>query len=196
MNLLHPQIVYGYFACNSDKNDLIIYEQDGKTERLRFHFPRQTDKKRWCLSDFFLPRESGRTDVVAMQVATAGTDVAAYEKELFHSGDFTEYLYIHGMGVQIAEALAEMWHKRVRQEWGLATNDGPTMRDLFACHFTGCRYSFGYPACPNLEDEDKLFALLEPSRIGCTLSDSHMIQPEQSTSALICHHPQARYFNV
>ncbi len=103
---------------------------------------------------------------------------------------------IHGMGVQIAEALAEMWHKRVRQELGIADKDGPTMRDIFACHFQGCRYSFGYPACPDLQDEEKLFALLDPARIGCTLSENWMIQPEQSTSAMIVHHPEARYFNV
>ena len=100
------------------------------------------------------------------------------------------------MGVQIAEALAEMWHKRIRQELRIADQDGPTMRDLFACHYRGCRYSFGYPACPDLQDQEKLFALLDPARIGCTLSENWMIQPEQSTSALVMHHPDARYFNV
>jgi len=196
MNLLQPQVVYGYFWVQADKNDLIVYAEDKKTERLRFHFPRQIARKRWCLSDFFRPVESGEMDVLAMQCVTAGPDVAPYEKQLFEQGDFTEYLYIHGIGVQIAEALAEMWHKRVRQELGIADKDGSTMRDIFACHFQGCRYSFGYPACPDLQDEDKLFALLDPSRIGCTLSENWMIQPEQSTSAIIVHHPEARYFNV
>ncbi len=196
MNLLQPQVVYGYFWVQADKNDLIVYAEDKKTERLRFHFPRQIGRKRWCLSDFFRPVESGELDVLAMQCVTAGQDVAPYEKQLFEQGDFTEYLYIHGIGVQIAEALAEMWHKRVRQELGIADKDGSTMRDIFACHFQGCRYSFGYPACPDLQDEDKLFALLDPSRIGCTLSENWMIQPEQSTSAIIVHHPEARYFNV
>ncbi len=196
LKLLLPQVVYGYFYAQSDKNDLVIYEQDQKTERLRFHFPRQPAKKRWCLADFFHPVDSGKMDVVAMQCVTAGPQITPYEKQLFEQGDFTEYLYMHGIGVQIAEALAEMWHKRVRQEWGIAGRDGPTMRDIFACHFQGCRYSFGYPACPDLQDEEKLFALLDPSRIGCTLSENWMIQPEQSTSALIVHHPDARYFNV
>lgn len=196
LQVLNPQVVYGYFYAQSDKNDLIIYHQDQKTPRLRFHFPRQPAKKRWCLADFFHPVESGKMDVVAMQCVTAGPQMALYEKQLFAQGDFTEYLYMHGIGVQIAEALAEMWHKRVRQEWGIAGRDGPTMRDIFACHFQGCRYSFGYPACPDLQDEEKLFSLLDPSRIGCTLSENWMIQPEQSTSALIVHHPDARYFNV
>jgi len=196
LNLLKPQVVYGYFWAQSDKNDLVIYAADKKTQIERFHFPRQTDRKRWCLSDFFRPVESGQMDVVALQCVTAGSDVSPYEKQLFEQGDFTEYLYIHGMGVQVAEALAEMWHKRVRQEWGIADKDGLTMRDIFACHFQGCRYSFGYPACPDLQDEEKLFKLLDPSRIGCTLSENWMIQPEQSTSALVVHHPEARYFNV
>ncbi len=196
MNLLQPQVVYGYFWAQADKNDLIVYAEDKTTERLRFHFPRQVGRKRWCLSDFFRPVESGEMDVLAMQCVTAGADVAPYEKRLFEQGDFTEYLYVHGIGVQIAEALAEMWHKRVRQELGIADKDGPTMRDIFACHFQGCRYSFGYPACPDLQDEDKLFALLDPARIGCTLSENWMIQPEQSTSAIVVHHPEARYFNV
>ena len=196
LKLLTPQVVYGYFYAQSDKNDLIIYEQDQKTQRLRFHFPRQPVKKRWCLADFFYPVDSGKMDVLAMQCVTAGPYISPYEKELFERGDFTEYLYMHGIGVQIAEALAEMWHKRVRQEWGIAGQDGATMRDIFACHFQGCRYSFGYPACPDVQDEEKLFALLDPSRIGCTLSENWMIQPEQSTSALIVHHPEARYFNV
>ncbi len=196
MNLLQPQVVYGYFWVQADKNDLIVYAEDKRTERLRFHFPRQIGRKRWCLSDFFRPVESGEMDVLAMQCVTAGPDVAPYEKQLFEQGDFTEYLYIHGIGVQVAEALAEMWHKRVRQELGIADKDGSTMREIFACHFQGCRYSFGYPACPDLQDENKLFALLDPSRIGCTLSENWMIQPEQSTSAIIVHHPEARYFNV
>jgi 5-methyltetrahydrofolate--homocysteine methyltransferase len=196
LNLLKPQVVYGYFWAQADKNDLVLYAEDKKTEIERFHFPRQTDRKRWCLTDFFRPVESGELDVVALQCVTAGPDVAPYERRLFETNDFTEYLYIHGMGVQIAEALAEMWHKRIRQEWGIADKDGPTMRDIFACHFQGCRYSFGYPACPDLQDEEKLFKLLDPSRIGCTLSENWMIQPEQSTSALVTHHPEARYFNV
>jgi 5-methyltetrahydrofolate--homocysteine methyltransferase len=125
-----------------------------------------------------------------------GPAISEYENELRLANDYTEYLYMHGIGVQMAESLAEMWHKRIRQELRIATQDGPTMRELFACRYQGCRYSFGYPACPDLADEEKLFALLDPSRIGCALTESYFITPEQSTSAMIVHHPQARYFNV
>ena len=204
MNLLKPQVVYGYFWCQADKNDLVVFNPDGKTERLRFHFPRQPDKKRWCLSDFFRPLPENTSgpvnpadlDVLGISCVTVGPDCAEYEKKLFDGGDFTEYLYIHGIGVQCAEALAEMWHKRIRQELGIALADGPTMRELFACRYQGCRYSFGYPACPELEDQVKLFDLLDPARIGCGLTENFFITPEQSTSAIIVHHPQARYFNV
>jgi 5-methyltetrahydrofolate--homocysteine methyltransferase len=196
LRILHPAVVYGYFPCQADKNDLVIYQDDQKTERLRFHFPRQPAKKRWCLSDFFRPRESGQMDVVAFTCVTMGPDISIYENSLREAGDYTEYLYMHGIGVQMAEALAEMWHKRVRQELGIALHDGTTMRELFACRYQGCRYSFGYPACPNLDDEIKLFELLDPSRIGCALTESHFITPEQSTSALVTHHPQALYFNA
>lgn len=196
LNLLHPRVVYGYFPCQADKNDLVIYQHDGKTERLRFHFPRQPDRKRWCLSDFFRPRDSGVRDVVGMMCVTVGSDCAEYEKKLFEAGEYTEYLYIHGIGVQVAESLAEMWHKRIRQEMGIATNDGAAVRDLFACRYQGCRYSFGYPACPDVQDQEKLFNLLDPGRIGCELTENFFITPEQSTSAIIVHHPEARYFNV
>ncbi|MEI8197286.1 MAG: vitamin B12 dependent-methionine synthase activation domain-containing protein, partial [Phycisphaerae bacterium] len=162
LNLLHPRVVYGYFPCQADKNDLIIYQNDGKTERLRFHFPRQPDRKRWCLSDFFRPRDSGVLDVVGMMCVTVGSDCAEYEKKLFEAAEYTEYLYIHGIGVQLAESLAEMWHKRMRQELGIATHDGAALRDMFACRYQGCRYSFGYPACPDVQDQEKLFNLLDP----------------------------------
>jgi len=196
MAILRPQVVYGYFYCQAEKNDLIMYAEDKKSELLRFHFPRQPDKKRWCLSDFFKPRDSGAMDVVALQCVTVGDPIGEYEKKLFENGEFTEYLYMHGIGVQTAEALAEMWHKRIRQELGIAVHDSPEIRDIFACRYQGCRYSFGYPACPEIFDEAKLFALLDPSRIGCGLTESCFITPEQSTSALIVHHPQAKYFNV
>ena len=209
LKILKPGVVYGYFPCYADNNDLIIYEIDAAgrattKEKLRFHFPRQPDKKRWCLSDFFRPLPADFSlltsdfspDIVSLQCVTMGPDISIYENSLREAGDYTEYLYMHGIGVQMAEALAEMWHKRVRQEMGIAVNDGATMRDLFACRYQGCRYSFGYPACPDLEDEIKLFELLDPSRIGCALTESHFITPEQSTSALITHHPDAKYFNV
>ncbi len=204
LGVLKPAVAYGYFPCLAEKNDLVIYEVDGEgrptgKERLRFHFPRQVDKKRWCLSDFFRPLGlggAGEFDVVAFTCVTMGPEISVYENKLREGGDYTEYLYMHGIGVQMAEALAEMWHKRVRQELGIAVNDSANMRDLFACRYQGCRYSFGYPACPNLEDEVKLFELLRPERIGCGLTENHFITPEQSTSALVAHHRQARYFNV
>jgi len=196
LNILKPAVVYGYFKCNADKNDLVIFDDAGKKERLRFHFPRQPDKKRWCLSDFFRPIESGVPDVVAFTCVTMGHEISKYENSLREKNEYQEYLYMHGIGVQMAEALAEMWHKRVRQELGIAHNDGTSMRDLFACRYQGCRYSFGYPACPELEDEVKLFKLIEPERIGCGLTENFFITPEQSTSALITHHAQAKYFNV
>jgi 5-methyltetrahydrofolate--homocysteine methyltransferase len=135
-------------------------------------------------------------DVAAFTCVTMGPDISVYENRLREAGDYTEYLYMHGIGVQMAEALAELWHKRIRQELGIAVHDSANIRDLFACRYQGCRYSFGYPACPNLEDEVKLFELLKPERIGCGLTESHFITPEQSTSAIVTHHPQARYFNV
>ncbi len=196
LKMMHPSVVYGYFPCAADKNDLVIFQDDGQTEKLRFHFPRQPDKKRWCLSDFFRPIDSQQRDVVAFTCVTMGHEISPYENALREKGEYQEYLYMHGMGVQLAEALAEMWHKRVRQELGIAHHDGPSLRDLFACRYQGCRYSFGYPACPNMEDEIKLFQLLQPERIGCGLTESHFITPEQSTSAIITHHAQAKYFNV
>jgi 5-methyltetrahydrofolate--homocysteine methyltransferase len=208
LHIVHPAVVYGYFPCLADKNDLIIYDLDAHgrpttNEKLRFHFPRQPGKKRWCLSDFFRPKNPQAStltthdfDTVAFTCVTVGPDISAYEAQLRADHDYTEYLYIHGIGVQLAEALAEMWHKRIRQELGIALADGPTPRDLFSCRYQGCRYSFGYPACPNLSDQSKLFELLQPQRIGCGLTESFFITPEQSTSALIAHHPQARYFNV
>lgn len=196
LGILKPQLVYGYYWCQADQNDLVIYDEDKKSEVLRFNFPRQVDRKRWCLSDFFRPKESGVMDVVALSCVTVGPEMTPYEKKLFEAGDFTEYLYLHGIGVQTAEALAEMWHKRIRQELGIAQHDGPELRDMFSCRYQGCRYSFGYPACPDVQDNGKLFKLLDPTRIGCGLTESCFITPEQSTCALIAHHPQARYFNV
>jgi 5-methyltetrahydrofolate--homocysteine methyltransferase len=215
LNVLHPAVVYGYFPCLADKNDLIVYDPQDFTdgnpplpphqprELLRFTFPRQPDRKRWCLSDFFRPKNPQDStlktqdyDTAAFTCVTVGPDITRYETALREQDDYAEYLYMHGMGVQVAEALAEMWHQRIRRELGIAQHDGPTMRELFSCRYQGCRYSFGYPACPDLSDQVKLFRLLQPERIGCSLTESFFITPEQSTSALIAHHPQARYFNV
>lgn len=193
--VLVPKVKWGYFPCNSDGNDLIIYQEDARTERLRFHFPRQRDGKRLCISDFFRPIGSG-VDTVGFQVVTVGEEVSKVERERFANGDYQDYLYIHGMGVEVAEALAEYWHQQVRQEMGIADQEPEDRRLLFSARYHGSRYSFGYPACPNLEDQAKLFELLQPEDIGLSLSEEFMLVPEQSTSAIIVHHPTAKYFNI
>lgn len=192
--ILSPRVMWGYFPCASDGNDLIIYEEDQKTERLRFTFPRQRDGRRQCLSDFFRP--VGEVDVVGFQIVTVGSEVSKREKALFEGGNYQEYLYTHGMGVETAEALAEYWHQQVRREMGIADQEPDEMRLLFSAKYHGARYSFGYPACPNLEDQEKLFTLMNPAEIGISLSEEYMLVPEQSTSAIVVHHPQAKYFNV
>lgn len=195
-NVLKPRVKWGYFPCRSEGNDLIIYGEDGETERMRFNFPRQTDGKRLCLSDFFLPVGSDRPDTVGFHIVTVGEEVSVQERKLFKDGNYQDYLYTHGMGVETAEALAEYWHRQVRIEMGIADMEPEEMRLLFSAKYHGSRYSFGYPACPNLDDQAKLFELLEPQDIGIELSSEFMLVPEQSTSAIIVHHPDAKYFNV
>jgi len=198
--LLSPKVVYGYFPCQSDANELIIYNIDQNnpklTELLRFSFPRQNNDRFLCISDYFAPIASGRVDVVAFHMVTMGNVASRHSKTLFESNEYKEYLYFHGLSVESAEALAELWHKRIRQELGIAVNDAQEIKRLFNQGYQGARFSFGYPACPNLEDHKKLFALLQPERIGVTMTDEYMLNPEQSTDAIIVHHPEARYFNV
>lgn len=194
--ILEPKVVWGYYPCNSEGNDLILYEEDGKTERTRFRFPRQRDGRRLCLSDFFLPVEAGRPDTVAFHLVTVGGAVSEYERKKFAEGDYQEYLYIHGMGVEVAEGLAEYWHQQIRRELGIDDEEPSDRRLLFSAKYHGARYSFGYPACPNLEDQALLLDLLQPQKIGVSLSEEFMLEPEQSTSAIIIHHPAAKYFNV
>lgn len=194
--VLKPAVKWGYFWCQSQGNDLIVLGEDKRTERTRFTFPRQSDGKRLCLADFFRSVDSGEVDVVGFSVVTVGGAVSEYERKQFASGDYQEYLYTHGMGVETAEALAEYWHKIVRQELGIAGDDPEDKRLLFSAKYQGSRYSFGYPACPNLEDQTKLMELLQPEDIGIALSEEFMLEPEQSTSAIIVHHPAAKYFNI
>jgi 5-methyltetrahydrofolate--homocysteine methyltransferase len=198
--LLEAKLVYGYFPCNSEGNDLIIYEDDAATERLRFSFPRQPKEqrggKKLCLADYFAPVGSGKQDVVAFQLVTMGRRASEYSAELFRSDNYQDYLLFHGLSVESAEALAEMWHKRVREELGIAGKDAPELAKLFHQGYQGSRYSFGYPACPNIADQTKLFELLDPSRIDVDLTEEFMLDPEQSTSAIIVHHPEAKYFNI
>ncbi len=194
--LVQPRVVYGYFPAQSSGNDLIIYNDDEKTERMRFTFPRQPAGKNLCLTDFFAAQDSGRMDVVAFHLVTMGSRATEYSQELFKSDNYAEYLYFHGLSVEGAEALAELWHKRIREELGIAGEDAADVRKLFQQRYQGSRFSFGYPACPDLEDQSKLFELLEPSRIGVELTEEFQLDPEQSTSAIIVHHPEAKYFSI
>jgi len=196
--ILTPKVVYGWFPCASDGNDLVIYDaKDQEREIERFSFPRQDARQRLCISDFFKRANgSSERDVVGFHCVTMGEEVSKRTKHLFENNEYTEYLYLHGMGVESAEALAELWHKRMRAEIGIGHEDSPKIRELFTQKYRGSRYSFGYPACPDMSDQDKLFRLIKPERIGCVLTENWQIVPEQSTSAIIVHHPEAKYFNV
>ncbi|MFE9370701.1 methionine synthase [Streptomyces sp. NPDC006711] len=194
-NLLEAAIVYGYFPCVSKGDDLILLNEDG-SERTRFTFPRQRRGRRLCLADFFRPEESGETDVVGLQVVTVGSKIGEATAELFESNSYRDYLELHGLSVQLAEALAEYWHARVRSELGFAGEDPSQVEDMFALKYRGARFSLGYGACPDLEDRAKIAELLEPERIGVHLSEEFQLHPEQSTDAIVIHHPEAKYFNA
>ena len=196
--ILAPAVVYGYFAVAADGDELVVYEGDGATreERTRFRFPRQAGKQSLCLSDYFRPVGSGELDVLGLHVVTMGRRVSEHTAALYEADRYQDYLYWHGFGVEMAEALAEYWHRRMRQELGIDGEDGPTPEHLFKTRYRGARYSFGYPACPDLEEQAKIWELLEPERIGATLSEEFQIEPEQSTSAIIVHHPEAHYFSI
>ncbi|MEM9064604.1 MAG: vitamin B12 dependent-methionine synthase activation domain-containing protein [Planctomycetota bacterium] len=198
--VLQPKVVYGYFPCHSEGDSLVIRDpEDHSREIERFTFPRQAGKKELCISDFFRDAdEAGELgpDVIGMTCVTMGDIVSQEAKKLFDNDDYTEYLYLHGFGVEAAEALAELWHKRIRQELGIATDDAPSVKQLFTQKYRGSRYSFGYPACPDMSDQDILWRLIDPTRIGCELTENWQIDPEQSTSAIVVHHPEAKYFNV
>jgi 5-methyltetrahydrofolate--homocysteine methyltransferase len=198
-NWLEAAVVYGYFPCVSEGNDLIILQHEGPLkgqERLRFSFPRQRRDRRLCIADFFAPKESGRVDVIAMHVVTMGNTVSKAANELFQSDRYREYLELHGLSVQLTEALAEYWHARVREELSVRGSDSPDLQGILDQGYRGSRYSFGYPACPDIEQQVQLCQLLEPERIGVELSEEFQLHPEQSTSAIIVHHPEAKYFNA
>jgi 5-methyltetrahydrofolate--homocysteine methyltransferase len=194
--LLTPKSVYGYFPCQSSGDDLIVYHEDKKSEWLRFRFPRQDHGRFLCISDFFSSVDEGRFDVLPIQVVTMGDVASEHAQELFKAGKYTEYLYFHGLSVESAEGLAEVIHKRIRAELGLSQYDAAERQKMFQQGYRGTRYSFGYPACPNLEDQKLLFELLKPERIGMALSEEFMLVPEQSTSAIVVPHPEAKYFNI
>jgi 5-methyltetrahydrofolate--homocysteine methyltransferase len=194
--LLSPKVVYGYFPCQSEGEDLLVYEAGSKAVLTKFTFPRQDGEPYLCLADYFASVDSGVMDVVAFQLVTMGKIAAEHSSRLFASGNYRDYLYFHGLSVECAEALAELWHKRIRKELGIDKKDAVDVRRLFSQGYQGARYSFGYPACPRLEDQTKLFNLLDAGRIGVRLTEEYSLVPEQSTNAIIVHHPEARYFNV
>jgi 5-methyltetrahydrofolate--homocysteine methyltransferase len=195
--ILVPQLVYGYFPANGDGNDVIIWTDESRTtERMRFSYPRQGEAPFLCIADFFRPVESGEVDYAAFHIVTMGAKVSDAAAELFAKNEYQKYLTVHGLGVEMAEALAEYWHHRIRTEWGFVGEDGPNLHGLFRQQYRGGRYSWGYPACPDLEDNAKVAELLEAGRIGITVNEDTgwQYQPEQTTSAIICHHPRAKYF--
>ena len=196
---LNAAVVYGYFPCYSEGNDLVILHHEGENkgkERTRFTFPRQRRDRRLCISDFFASKDSGKTDVVAFHVVTMGASVSKAAAELFEANKYREYLELHGLSVQLTEALAEHWHARVREELSVKDEDSDELQGILDQGYRGSRYSFGYPACPDLEQQVQLCSLLEPERVGVELSEEFQLHPEQSTSAIVVHHPEAKYFNA
>jgi len=213
--LFEPKVVYGYFPSQAEGNDVVVYEPEDPNHRgpfdfaqgrlrgaqgkelVRFSFPRQKEGRRLSIADFLAPKSSGKMDVIGLSLVTIGPKATQESQRLFESGEYTRYLYLHGLSVETAEALAEYHHKKMREELGIAGDDAPHIRDLFHQKYRGSRYSFGYPACPNLEDQTKLFALLHPEEnVGVRLTSGFLLDPEQSTSAIVVHHPAAKYFVV
>ncbi len=194
--LLQPALVYGYYPCNSEGNQIIVYRVKSRKEWIRFNFPRQQKPPYRCISDFVLPVDSGQRDMIVFQIVTVGAKAMEESKRLFQSNQYKNYLLFHGLSVESAEALAEYWHKKVREDLNIAAEDGTDINDFVVQKYRGSRYSFGYPACPDLAENRKIFAILQPERIGVNLTEEDQMVPEQTTSAFIIHHPQAKYFNV
>ncbi len=195
--LLVPAVAWGYHPVNSLGDELVVWKDDDRrSEWLRFRFPRQHKDRFLCVADFFRPVDSGEADYAAFHVVTMGSKVSERERELFAADQYQDYLFLHGLGVEMAEALAELWHRRIREEWGFAAEDGPTVAGLFRQQYRGSRYSWGYPACPDLEEQTKVAELLDIERIGVNLTEEFHLVPEQSTSAIIVSHPEAKYFVV
>ncbi len=193
---LVPQVVYGYYCVNGDGNDLVVWSDESRTSELvRFTYPRQTESPYLCIADFFRPVGS-EPDYAAFHIVTMGAAVSDEAARLFAANEYQKYMLVHGLGVEMAEALAELWHKRIREEWGFVAEDGPSIGGLFRQQYRGGRYSWGYPACPDLEDNATVARLLEAGRLGIEVNEDTgwQYQPEQTTSAIICHHPQAKYF--
>ncbi len=196
---LNAAVTYGYFPCYSEGNDLVVLHHEGDqkgTERVRFSFPRQSRDRRLCLSDFFRSKDSGDIDVVSFQIITMGQSISDAISSLFNQNLYREYLELHGLSVQLTEALTEMWHARTRNELGFSAEDNSDLKEIFNQGYRGSRYSFGYPACPDLSQQIQLMQLLEPEKIGVSLSEEHQLHPEQSTTSIVLHHPEAKYFNA
>jgi 5-methyltetrahydrofolate--homocysteine methyltransferase len=195
--IMEPAVVYGYWPCYSEGNDVVVLDVDNRADEIaRFSFPRQQRDRFLCLADFFHPKESGELDVIGFHLVTMGERVSEVTGELFAANAYRDYLELHGLSVQLTEALAEYWHARVRSELGFSGEDSDDMNEVFRQGYRGSRYSFGYPACPDLEDRATLVRLLRPERIGVKLSEELQLHPEQSTDALVVHHPEAKYFNA
>ncbi len=194
--ILKPQSIYGYWKAAGQGNDLILFEEDGATVAARFTLPRQPKEDGECIADFFRDIDDEQRDVIGLQVVTVGQRASEIARDWFEDNRYQDYLYLHGISVEMAEALAEHTHKRIRAELGFAAEDDRDMDKLLSQSYRGSRYSFGYPACPRVEDQDKLLALLGAERIGVTLSDESQLHPEQSTSAIVVLNPHAKYFSV
>ncbi|MBI5834171.1 MAG: methionine synthase [Armatimonadetes bacterium] len=194
--IFQPKAVVGFYPAAAEGNDLIVYQPESGDEWVRFSFPRQTGGRGLCLADFFRRAGGLELDVLGVTIVTLGDRCREYEQALMADNKYTDYLYFHGLAVETTEALAEFTHRRLRQLWGIAGDDATDPDGLFRQQYRGARYSFGYPACPNLEDQVQLFELLRPERIGISLSEEFMLVPEVATSAIVVHHPEARYFAV
>ncbi len=194
-DLLVPSVAYGHFAVNAEGNDLVVWKDASRTsEWMRFAFPRQRKEPWLCIADFFRPADSGEEDFASFMLCTIGARASEETARLFAENHYQDYLFLHGLSVEMAEATAEYWHRRIREELGFAGEDGPTLAGLFRQQYRGGRYSWGYPACPDLTDNVKVVELLGGDRIGVTVSEGFQLNPEQTTDAIVCTHPEAKYF--
>jgi 5-methyltetrahydrofolate--homocysteine methyltransferase len=195
-DILVPQAAYGYWKCAAEGNDIILFEEDGKRELARFNVPRQAKDGGLCIADFFRDIGDPERDVIGLQVVTMGERASTVAREWFAENRYQDYLYLHGLSVEMAEAMAEYVHKRIRAELGFSADEPRDLDAMLSQHYRGSRYSFGYPACPNVADQKAILELLRANEIGLTLTDEDQLDPEQSTSAIVLHHPQAKYFSV
>ena len=196
-DLLQPAVAYGYFPCGRDGNAVAVFDPDSNDELGRFALPRQRSGNRYCIADFYRDLSSGHpTDVLPMQAVTMGEKASVFAQKLFEADSYSDYLFFHGLAVQMAEALAEWTHARIRRECGFADPDGMPLRDVLAQRYRGSRYSFGYPACPNVADSRQQLLWLGAERIGLSMDESDQLHPEQSTTALVALHSVARYFSA